>query len=68
MKSEKAFKQLVFKSAELADNTIYYARRKTRDDEARNAFFTELEKEDVNGIYMRDIIREEMKSDDVRLR
>ena len=23
-------------------------------------FFTELEKEDVNGIYMRDIIREEM--------
>ncbi|WP_278567608.1 DUF3990 domain-containing protein [Amedibacillus dolichus] len=68
LKSEKAFKQLVFKSAELADNTIYYARRKTRDDDARNAFFTELEKEDVNGIYMRDIIREEMKSDDVRLR
>ncbi len=62
------FKQLVFKSAELADNTIYYARRKTRDDDARNAFFTELEKEDVNGIYMSDIIREEMKSDDVRLR
>ena len=64
----KAFNQLMFKSAQLADNTIYYARRKIRDDEARNAFFTELEKEDVNGIYMRDIIREEMKSDDVRLR
>ena len=68
LKSEKAFNRLVFKSAEPADNSIYYARRKIRDDKARNAFFTELEKEDANGIYMRDIIREEMKSDDVRLR
>ena len=67
LKTEKAFNQIEFKSAELADNTIYYARRKKRDDEARNAFFAELEKEDVNGIYMRDIIREEMTSDDVRL-
>lgn len=68
LKTEKAFDQLAFKSAELADNTIYYARRKMRDDGARNAFFTELEKEDVNGIYMRDIIKGEMTSDDVRLR
>ena len=68
LKTEQAFKQLVFKSAELADNTIYYARRKMRDDEARNDFFTELEKEDIHGIYMRDIIREEMTGDDVRLR
>ena len=68
LKTEQAFKQLVFKSAELADNTIYYARRKRRDDEARNAFFTELEKEDIHGIYMRDIIREEMTGDAVRLR
>jgi len=68
LKTEQAFKQLVFKSAELADNTIYYARRKMRNDEARNAFFTELEKEDIHGIYMRDIIREEMTGDDVRLR
>ena len=68
IKTEKAFNQLAFKSAELADNTIYYARRKKRDDEARNAFFAELEKEDASGIYMRDIIREEMTSDDVLLR
>lgn len=67
LKTEKAFHQIEFKSAELADNTIYYARRKMRDDEARNAFFAELEKEDVNGIYMQDIIRGEMTSDDVRL-
>ena len=68
LKSEKAFQQIEFKAAELADNTIYYARRKIRDDEARNAFFVELEKEDLNGIYMRDIIREGMTSDDARLR
>ena len=68
LKSEKAFNQIEFISAELADNTIYYARRKMRDDNARNAFFAELEKEDIDGIYMRDIIREEMTSYDVRLR
>lgn len=68
LKTEKAFNQIEFKSAELADNSIYYARRKMRDDEARNAFLTELEKEDLDGIYMRDIIREEMTSDDIRLR
>ncbi len=68
LKTEKAFNQIKFKSAELADNTIYYARRKMRDDDARSAFFAELEKEDVNGIYMRDIIREEMTADDARLR
>ena len=28
LKTEKAFDQLSFQSAELADNTIYYARRK----------------------------------------
>ena len=68
LKSEKAFNQIEFISTELADNTIYYARRKMRDDNARNAFFAELEKEDIDGIYMRDIIREEMTSYDVRLR
>ncbi|MGN0547948.1 MAG: DUF3990 domain-containing protein [Acutalibacteraceae bacterium] len=68
LKSEKAFEQIKFITSESADNTIYYARRKMRDDEARNAFFEELEKDDIDGIYMRDIIREEMTSDDARLR
>ena len=66
--NEISLNQLSFKSFESADNNIYYARRKIRDDEARNAFFEELEKEDVDGIYMRDIIREEMTGDDTRLR
>lgn len=68
LKSKKAFDRIEFISAELADNTIYYARRKMRDDEARSAFFAELEKEDLGGIYMRDIIREEMTGNDARIR
>lgn len=67
LKTEKAFARIKFESAEYADNAIYYARRKKRDDDARSAYFSELEKDDINGIFMRDIIREEMTSNDVRL-
>lgn len=68
LKSPKAFEKIRFVSYETADNTIYYARRKVRDEGARSTFFAELEKEDMNGIYIRDIIREEVKADDPRLR
>ena len=68
LKSPKAFESTKFVSYKSADNTVYYARRKVRDDEARAGFFAELEKEDIDGLYMRDIIREEVKADDPRLR
>ena len=68
LKSEKAFDAIHFLNYTIADNSIYYAKRKVRDEEARDAFQKELEKDDVTGIYMRDIIREEMKQNDVRLR
>lgn len=68
LKSKKAFDEIRFVSYEACDNTLYYARRKARDDEAREAFRAELEKEDLSGLYMRDIIREEVKPGDVRLR
>ncbi len=68
LKSKKAFEEIKFVSYEACDNTIYYAKRKARDDEARSGFQAELEKDDINGLYMRDIIREEVKPDDVRLR
>lgn len=61
LKSPAAFEKLQFVSYEVADNTRYYAKRKARDDEARAAFRAELEKDDLNGLYMRDIIREEVK-------
>ena len=68
LKSPAAFEKLQFVSYEVADNTKYYAKRKARDDEARAAFRAELEKDDLNGLYMRDIIREEVKPNDPRLR
>lgn len=68
LKSQKAFETVRFLDYEIADNTLYYAKRKVRDDEAREAYNKELENEDLDGIFMRDIIREEMKPNDPRLR
>lgn len=68
LKSTKAFEAIRFIDYTVADNTVYYAKRKARDDEARAAYMKELETDDINGIFMRDIIREEIKADDSRLR
>ena len=68
LKSPAAFERIRFVSYEIADNTEYYVKRKARDDEARAAFRLELEKDDLDGLYMRDIIREEVKPGDSRLR
>lgn len=68
LKSPKAFEAIKFLDYTVADNTIYYAKRKARDDEARETYQKELENEDLEGIFMRDIIREEIKQDDPRLR
>lgn len=67
LKSEKAFNCIHFVSCEPADNRLYYALRKNRDDEARAAYLAELENEDIEGLYMRDIIREGVKADDPRI-
>ena len=68
LKSKRAFDSIQFLDYAIADNSVYYTKRKERDDEARQAFHKELENDDITGIYIRDIIREEMKSDDERLR
>ena len=68
LKSPFAFEKIRFISYEIADNTKYYAKRKARDDKARAIYRAELEKDDLNGLYMRDIICEEVKPNDSRLR
>lgn len=68
LKSPVAFEKIRFVSYEIADNTVYYAKRKARDDEARMTFRAELEKGDLDGLYMRDIVRQEVRPDDPRLR
>lgn len=67
LKSKKAFQAIRFIDYIIADNAIYYAKRKARDEEAKEAFNRELSRDDLDGIFMRDIIREEMKPDDERL-
>lgn len=68
LKSPMAFEKIKFVSYKIADNTTYYARRKARDSGARAAYNAELEKGDIGGLYMRDIIIQEVKSNDPRLR
>ena len=68
LKSRAAFDKIKFISYETCDNKVYYAKRKARDDEARAAFRAELERDDLDGLYMRDIIREEVQPNDPRLR
>ena len=46
---------------------VYFPRRKQRDDNARAAFLEELEQEDLNGLFIRDIVREGIQPDDPRL-
>ncbi len=68
LKSPFAFERINFLSYEVVNNIEYYVKRKARDDDARKAYRSELEKDDLNGLYMRDIIREEVRPDDSRLR
>ena len=68
LKSEKAFSKILFIDAEPANNQKYYAKRKQRDDAARESFFAELEKESLDGLYMRDIIQKGVKADDLCIR
>ena len=68
LKSQRAFDAIRYMDFEPVDNNIYFAKRKARDDEARLAYQKEQENEDLDGIFMRDILREGMKNDDAHLR
>lgn len=68
IKSKTAFDKLKFVDFITVDNSIYYEKKKVRDDTARSEYFKQLENSDLNGIFIRDILRENMKNDDKRLR
>ena len=68
--SEQAFRQIKFDGYETADYREYYYKRTERDTQARTAYGTQKKeltalKEDM---FILDILREEMKPDDERLR
>lgn len=68
LKSKKAFDSIKYIDSFIADNRTYWPKKKARDDEVRNKFLDELGNEDLKGIFIRDILNEEMKENDPRLR
>lgn len=68
LKSRRAFDAIHFVGYSSVDSNVYFAKRKARDDKARLAYQKEQENEDLEGIFMRDILREGIKNDDARLR
>ena len=68
LKSEKAFSNIKFVGYIEAKSEIYFRLRKEREEKARLDFLKVLESEDAGGLYIRDIISENIKNDDQRLR
>ena len=67
LKSKKSFSAIRFKSYEPVDGEVFYPKRVERDTKARRAYYKLLEKDIMDGVFVRDIVREEMKADDLRI-
>ena len=69
LKSRKAFSLIKFTGYELAEHTEWFDKKNKRDKSARREYFsTERNKRQRGDIYITQIMDEEMKSDDARLR
>lgn len=60
LKSQKAFDAIQFQNAIYVDRLEYYPKRQARDLEVRNAYMELLEKGDIDGIFIRELIRGEV--------
>jgi hypothetical protein len=69
LKSRQAFERLTFQGYETADCAQWYARKMKRDRSARREYFnSERNRIQPDDIFVTEIIRQEMKADDIRLR
>ena len=69
LKSKKSFSQIRFIDAEAAAAEIYFEKKSIRDRDARRAYrLSRKEAENINELYMLDIMREEIRNGDPRLR
>ena len=66
--SPRAFAALRFQGCEIARAATYHALRNERDRTAREAYRRNSAEADLDGLFMRDIIREKVINDDLRLR
>ena len=64
LKSRTAFDRIQFLGYQEADNAVYYSLRKRRDDLARQIFRDSAKEAGLDGLFLRDLIREEVKADD----
>ena len=69
LKSEKSFSHIRFIDAESAAAETYFEKKSIRDRDARRAYrLSRQEAETIHELYMLDIMREEIKNGDPRLR
>ena len=69
--SPKAFERIQFMKYEIADGSIYHNRRMERDERARRAYLDNHGEDfsvTINDLFVRDIISQQVKNDDPRLR
>lgn len=66
VKSQYAFMNLQYQGFDIAEKDKYYVLRKARDDEANQLYLDMLE-EEGDGLYIQDIMRGGIKSDDPRI-
>ena len=66
LKSKFAFSRIQFEGFEVAEKEEFYVLRKARDDEANQLYFDMLE-EEIDGLYIQDIIRGGITNDDPRI-
>ncbi len=61
LKSQKAFERIRFlkERSEYADSSIYYARKRNRDEQAR-AHYKEIKTDILSGTFIRDIMKDSM--------
>lgn len=68
LRSQKAFENIKYTGYEIAEGKKYYSLRKERFNKAKKDFAASLETADISGLFIRDLILEEVKPDDSRLR
>lgn len=66
LKSRFAFDRITYEGFEPAEKNQYYVIRKARNDEANQTYLDILE-EEVDGLYMQDILRGGIANDDPRI-
>ncbi len=66
IKSKFAFSKLKYEGFDIAKKDQYYVFRKARNDEA-NRLYQEMLEEEIDGLYIQDIMRGSIKNDDPRI-